>query len=164
MNIIINRYVFNGNHETTHTILNFMSETDFADKEVIDIGCGSGILSIRASELGAKHIVALDNDSRAVNNTKENAERNGITNIKAIWLDFMESDLNADIILANLPRETAQFCMLKIKRSLNSGGTLITSWFNELPKDYLLADMTIINRYNGIYYDTYVLKKKGTIT
>lgn len=161
MDIIINEWVFDGNHETTKAIMRFMSQTDFKDKEVIDIGCGSGILTVYASELGARHITALDIDSRAVENTKQNCERNGVGNVEVHWLDFMQTDLKADIIIANLPRETAQFCMPKMKRSLNEGGVIITSWFKELPTDKLTADFEIIDHIEGIDYDCYVIKKKG---
>ena len=159
MNITINEWVFDGNHETTKSIMRFMSQTDFTDKEVIDIGCGSGILTVYASELGARHITALDFDSRAVDNTRQNCERNGVTNADAYWLDFMQTDLKADIIIANLPRETAQFCMPKMKQSLNEGGTIITSWFKELPTDKLLDGWDTISLFIGEKYDTYILRR-----
>lgn len=159
MNITINEWVFDGNHETTESIMRFMSQTDFTDKEVIDIGCGSGILTVYAAELGAKHITSLDIDSRAVENTKQNCERNGVSNVDVWWLDIMQSDLKADIILANLPRETGAFCMPKMKESLNEGGTIITSWYKELPTDELLDGWDIISIFIGEKYDTYILRR-----
>ena len=159
MNIIINEWVFDGNHETTKSILQFMSQTDFTDKEVIDIGCGSGILTVYASELGAKHITALDNDSRAVENTKQNCERNGVTNADAYWLDFMQTDLKADIIIANLPRESIVMCMPKITESLNDGGTAIISRYKEVPEDELLQGWEIKQHFVGETYDSYILRK-----
>ena len=161
MNIVINEWVFDGNHETTRAILEFMEQTDFKDKEVIDVGCGSGILTIRAAELGAKHITALDFDSRAVDNTRENLERNGITIADAYWTDFMETDLHADIIIANLPRETGAFCVPKMKQSLNKGGTIITSWYNVLPTDELLNGWDAIDHFKGEDYDAYILRRKN---
>lgn len=158
MEIKISDHVFNGHHESTRAILEFMEQTDFKDKEVIDIGCGSGILTVRASELGARHITAIDFDSRAVENTRENLERNGITNADVYWTDFMETDLHADIIIANLPRETGAFCMPKMKRSLNEGGTIITSWYNAMPADELLNGWKAINHFKGEDYDTYMIR------
>lgn len=160
MDIIINEWVFDGDHESTRAILEFMEQTDFKDKEVIDIGCGSGILTVRASELGARHITALDFDSRAVDNTRQNLERNGITNADVLWTDFMETDLKADIIIANLPRETAMFCMPKIKDSLNDGGTIITSWLNTMPVNVLLEGWKEAAHFKGHEYDCYVIKKQ----
>lgn len=159
MNIVINEWVFDGDHESTRAILEFMEQTDFKGKEVIDVGCGSGILTIKASEFGAKHITALDFDSRAVDNTKENLERNGITNADVYWTDFMETDLHADIIIANLPRETGAFCMPKMKQSLNEGGTIITSWYNVMPTDELLEGWDTVSLFMGENYDIYILRR-----
>lgn len=159
MNIIINEWVFDGHHESTRAILKFMEQTDFKDKEVIDIGCGSGVLTIKAHELGAKHIVALDFDSRATDNTKENLDRNGITNADVYWTDFMETDLKADIILANLPRETIIMCMPKIRASLNDGGTAIISRFKGILENELLQGWNIHQHFVGETYDSYILTK-----
>ena len=160
MNIVINKWVFDGNHESTNAVLEFMERTDFKNKEVIDIGCGSGVLTIKASELNAKHITAIDFDSRAVDNTKENLERNGITNADVYWTDFMETDLHADIILANLPRENIVMCLPKIRESLNDGGVAIISRYREVPEDTLLDGWHINNHIDGIEYDCYVLTKE----
>lgn len=160
MNIIINDWVFDGNHESTSAIIDFMQYADFKHKEVIDIGCGSGILTVRASELGAKHITAIDLDSRAVGNTKENLERNGITNADVYWTDFMETDLKADIILANLPKDSSVFCMPKIKGSLNDNGVLITSWGNDKTTDELFDGVEMQSHFKGIEYDAYILIKE----
>lgn len=160
MNIIINEFVFDGDHESTKSILGFMEQTEFKGKEVIDIGCGSGILTIKASELGAKHITALDFDSRAVDNTKENIIRNGITNADVYWTDFMETDLKADIILANLPRETIVMCMPKIKESLNDNGVAIISRFKEVHEGELLRGWSIKRHFIGETYDAYILIKE----
>lgn len=160
MKIIINEWVFDGDHESTKAILEFMDQTDFKDKEVMDVGCGSGILTVRAAVLGARHITALDFDSRAVENTRENLERNGITNADVYWTDFMETDLHADIIIANLPRETGAFCMPKMKRSLNEGGTIITSWFKEMDVSELLNGWHTVDKFTGEKYDVYVLTKE----
>lgn len=162
MNVIINECVFDGNHETTKSIMQFMSQTDFKGKEVIDIGCGSGILTVYASERGAKHITAVDFDSRAVDNTRQNLERNGITNADVYWTDFMEADLHADIILANLPREAIAMCMPKIRASLNDGGTAIISRYKEVFEDELLQGWTIKQHFVGETYDSYILTKGET--
>lgn len=160
MPIAVNPSVFDGDHESTRAILELMEQTNFKDKEVIDVGCGSGILTVRAAELGAKRITALDFDSRAVDNTRQNLERNGITNADVLWTDFMETDLKADIIIANLPRETAMFCMPKIKDSLNDGGTIITSWLNTMPVNVLLEGWEEAAHFKGHEYDCYVIKKQ----
>lgn len=160
MIINIKEWVFDGNHETTNAILKFMQQIDFEKKEVIDIGCGSGILTVKASELGAKKITALDNDSRAVDNTKENLDSNGITNADVYWTDFIETDLKADIILANLPRETIIMCMPKIKESLNDNGVAIISRFKEVSESDLLRGWNVKQHFIGETYDAYILAKE----
>lgn len=157
MNIVSNENVFDGKHESTEGIIRFMSRTDFNDKEVIDIGCGNGILTLYAAELGAKHITAIDFDRRAVENTEENLKRNNVKNADVLWADFMETHLKADIIIANLPRETAKFCMPKMKDSLNDKGCIITSWLNTMPESDLTYGMQIIDRTVGKDYDCYVI-------
>ena len=92
-------------------------------------------------------------------NTKENLERNGITNADVYWTDFMETDLHADIIIANLPRETGAFCMPKMKQSLNEGGTIITSWYNVMPTDELLEGWDTVSLFMGENYDIYILRR-----
>lgn len=158
MNIVIDKWVFDGNHESTKALMQLMSKIDFKDKDIVDIGCGSGILSIYAAELGARHITAFDADSRAVENTLKNAERNCFSNIEAYWLDFMQTNCKADILIANLPLQIGLFCLPKMKESINDGGLIVTSWHKENPKKELTIDFEIVDYIEGIDYDCYVLK------
>ena len=112
----------------------------------------------KAIELGAKHITAFDADSRAVKNTLKNAERNCFSNIEAYWLDFMQTNCKADILIANLPLQIGLFCLPKMKESINDGGLIITSWHKENPKKELTIDFEIVDYIEGIDYDCYVLK------
>lgn len=68
-----------GDHPTTRMCLMLLERTDLVGKRVADIGCGSGILSIAAGQLGAKSIDAVDSDHLSVESTLENAARNGVT-------------------------------------------------------------------------------------
>lgn len=67
-----------GEHETTKLCMVNLEKYMTADSTVMDVGCGSGILSILASKLGAKRIVGTDIDENAVNISVENTESNGI--------------------------------------------------------------------------------------
>jgi len=67
-----------GTHPTTQLCLQLIEEYTPAGQAVIDVGCGSGILSIAALKLGASHALAVDIDSAAVTATHENARRNGV--------------------------------------------------------------------------------------
>lgn len=94
-----------GHHETTSLVMNEMFEIDFDDKSVLDMGCGTGVLAILASKLGANSLVGIDFDEWAVENSVENASLNKVENI-----DFVHGDVDAigeakyDIILANINR------------------------------------------------------------
>ena len=67
-----------GEHPSTQLCLELLEGAVRPGEQVIDLGCGSGILSIAALKLGAGHVLAVDVDPAAVKNTRENAELNGV--------------------------------------------------------------------------------------
>lgn len=67
-----------GTHETTRLIITALQKYFQPGMEVLDAGCGSGIVSIAAAKLGASHVLGLDIDPAAVTATMENRVRNGI--------------------------------------------------------------------------------------
>ncbi len=95
-----------GTHATTFLCLQWLDAQVLAGKTVIDFGCGSGILAIAALLLGAKQVVATDNDPQALLATRENARRNDLS--EAQLSVCLPQDLNigaADIVLANILAE-----------------------------------------------------------
>jgi ribosomal protein L11 methyltransferase len=94
-----------GHHETTSLIISEMFNLDFKEKSVLDMGCGTGVLAILASKLGASSLVGIDFDEWAVENSEENSMLNNVDNI-----DFIHGDADAigdskfKIILANINR------------------------------------------------------------
>ncbi len=130
--IIINpRMAFGtGNHETTHLMIQSMLETNLQDKQVLDMGCGSGVLSILASMKGAAMVTAVDIDEWSYNNTLENAELNNIRNINALLGDAsVLTDQAFDVILANIQRNILLQDMDAYVKVLNPGGVLVMSGF-----------------------------------
>jgi ribosomal protein L11 methyltransferase len=130
--IIINpRMAFGtGNHETTHLMIKAMLELDFNGKHVLDMGCGSGILSILASMKGAGEILAIDIDEWSVNNTIENAELNQIGNILVRLGDAsLLLDQQFDIVLANIQRNILLQDMPAYQKVLKPNGVLVMSGF-----------------------------------
>lgn len=90
-----------GAHPTTRLVLSLLQEQPRSS--VLDLGCGSGVLSVAAWALGFGPITAIDNDPVAVESTVENLERNGVTGVKAFVLDALQQDLpRADLVLANV--------------------------------------------------------------
>ena len=67
-----------GTHPTTSLCLSYLDSLDLKDKDILDYGCGSGILAIAALKLGAKSATGVDIDEQALIASKENAHRNGV--------------------------------------------------------------------------------------
>ena len=92
-----------GTHPTTALCLQWLGQADVKDKIVIDYGCGSGILGIAALLLGAKKVIAVDNDPQALIATIDNAQNNHIKPKKiSTYLPEDTPNIKADIVLANI--------------------------------------------------------------
>lgn len=119
-----------GNHETTHLMIKAMLDLDLNNKNVLDMGCGSGVLSILASQKGASEITAIDIDEWSTNNTVENASLNQITNIFVLLGDAeLLTDQQFDVILANIQRNILLQDMDAYRKVLKKGGILVMSGF-----------------------------------
>jgi len=120
-------------HATTAQIILLMMNENFQDKNVLDMGCGTAVLSIFASILGAKNVDAIDNDKWAFNNSIENIERNNCSNIEVFWNDaeFLDDSKNEyyDIIMANINRNILLNDVNKYSKSLKVGGIILMSGF-----------------------------------
>ena len=105
-----------GTHETTRLVIRLMQDEELSGKRVLDVGTGSGILSICASKLGAKSCNAYDIDPMAVKVARENCIADGCDNItvgvsdllRGVDLsggkyDFCVANIVADIIIRMLP-------------------------------------------------------------
>ncbi len=122
-----------GHHQTTYLMLKNQMRINHQDKMVMDAGCGTAILSIMASQLGAKRVEAFDIDEWSVINGKENAEINHCDNIhiqqgKISDLNFQDK---FDIILANINRNILLDEMNNYSKVLLSGSHLLLSGFYE---------------------------------
>lgn len=101
-----------GTHATTALCLEWLdsgaatsndgAEPWLAGADVIDYGCGSGILAIAALRLGARRAVAMDIDPQALLATRENAERNGVLDRVRVTADREAERVQADVLLANI--------------------------------------------------------------
>ncbi len=118
-----------GEHETTSMCLELLQRYLNADSVCIDVGCGSGILGISAIKLGARYAYLTDIDRVAVDSAKHNAAINGVedklTVAQSNLLD--NSDIQGDIMLANITAEILKELAPSIPKNLKVGGTLILS-------------------------------------
>ena len=123
-----------GTHETTRMIVETLLSIDLHDKRVLDCGCGTGILGIAASKMGASSIVAYDIDEWSVENTSHNAAINQAENIEVLLGDaHVLSHVSGvfDIVMANINRNTLLADMHAFKDVMASGAYLILSGFYE---------------------------------
>ena len=92
-----------GHHPTTSLMIKAMQHIDFSNKRVLDMGCGSGILSIFASLKKAASILAIDYDILSVQNTEQNLQLHQINNVEVMnSSDLKRVKSNFDIILSNI--------------------------------------------------------------
>jgi ribosomal protein L11 methyltransferase len=118
-----------GTHETTALCASLMEKYQCKGKIVLDIGCGSGILSIAAARLGSHKVIGVDIDPIAVETAHENVMRNQCTS----WVTILEGDLTkglnlkAQIVVANLVAEAIVELASSVKPCLADGGIFISS-------------------------------------
>lgn len=156
-----------GHHQTTYLMLKNQMRINHQDKMVMDAGCGTAILSIMASKLGAKKIEAYDIDEWSVINGKENAEINHCKNINIQQgkITDLKFENNFDLILANINRNILLDEMKYYSTSLVSDGYLLLSGFYEkdipdLEQEALKFGLTELNRDNRESWACLLLQKK----
>ncbi|RYD79363.1 MAG: 50S ribosomal protein L11 methyltransferase [Sphingobacteriales bacterium] len=94
-----------GHHQTTTMVMQYILAADVKNKEILDMGCGTGILAILAAKLGAKTLMAIDYDDICFESTLENAALNNVTNLSALCgSKEVIPEQHYDIILANINR------------------------------------------------------------
>lgn len=142
-----------GKHSTTILCLEWIVQSaEIQGRNILDFGCGTGILAISALLFGANSVIATDIDPEAIKETKENAKNNNITNqqLQACVVDELKKT-ELDIVFANLYFSSA---IITLKPSLTSlvkiGGMLLLSGFQN--KESIAVE--------EVYSDSFDIKKK----
>mgnify|MGYP001197451909 CR=1 FL=1 len=130
-----------GHHQTTSLVMNKMFDLEFKGKSVLDVGCGTGILSVLASKLGAIDVVGLDIDNWAFENAQENAKLNNISDIHFVYGNI-SSVINRkyDIILANINRNTILNDLTFYSEAMYDYSDIILSGFLEKDVSVILKE------------------------
>ena len=128
-----------GTHQTTSLCLEFLDENPPKGLDVIDFGCGTGILAIAAAKLGANSVLAIDNDPQAVISSQENAVNNNCESV-IHTIHSMENDeyRNCDLLIANILANPLMELESLFSELLNPNGTLLLSGILKDQLDRLL--------------------------
>lgn len=123
-----------GGHETTRLCLGALQELFRTEKiySVLDVGCGSGILSIASSILGAREVVGIDIDSSIVVEARTNARINNVSDKTAfVAQPITENNQEYDLVVANILLETIERLIENIYDKLRINGYFIASGIRE---------------------------------
>ena len=137
-----------GSHPSTYLCLEKMENIFFSDKKILDIGSGSGILSVAARLLGAKEVYAVDNDYLAINSTKSNFQLNfgDLNNLNTYLGSFNEVILKNqltqfDFVLCNILAEVIKGMIPNIYKCLRNNGEVIFSGILNSQKDEIIQTL-----------------------
>jgi len=119
-----------GHHSTTSMMVSYILEQDLEEKSFLDMGCGTAVLAILAHKMGAKPVIAIDNDEWAYENSLENICVNKANDIQVRHGDasLLEKE-HFDFIFANINRNILLNDIHIYADSLNTGASLFLSGF-----------------------------------
>lgn len=129
-----------GTHATTGMCLQWLAAHPPRGLEVIDFGCGSGILAIAALKLGARAALGTDTDPQALVTSGENAERNGVADRLTLCLPpDVPAGAGADVVLANILAPALVALAPQLTALTRHGGWLILSGLLAEQADEVIA-------------------------
>ncbi len=118
-----------GHHETTRLSLSLLERFLQPDMKVLDFGCGTGVLGIACVKLGAKSVMAVDNDPWAIENTRENIKRNNVQRQMKVRLGSVSvlPHSKYDLIVANIDFRTISRFIKSLVNRTRKESTIILS-------------------------------------
>ncbi len=121
-----------GHHQTTSLMMEYLLEGKLEGATVLDMGCGTGILGILSLKLGAKRVIAIDNDPVCCESTLENSRLNIVNNMAVLLGDSTTiPDDDYTLIIANINRNILLDQLVNYANTLDKGGVLLMSGFYE---------------------------------
>ena len=124
-------------HPTTKMCLRLMLQDlqEHPRQNLVDVGCGSGILALAGLKLGVQQAVAVDIDPRAISTSRANAELNQLESKFMLIRGSAEAVGGCyDLVLANLPKQVLKEKLPELLRLSKEGGSLILSGFQDLDR------------------------------
>ena len=128
-----------GTHPTTALCLTWLDEHGAQGLEVIDYGCGSGVLAIAAAKLGAKNISAVDIDPQALIATNSNSDKNNVSNDIKTYLPEDFPAKAANLLLANILANPLMDLAEHFLELLEENGQIVLSGILEEQAEEVLA-------------------------
>ena len=163
-----------GIHPTTVSCLEALEwlQTVYNMQNILDIGCGNGILSLAAAGIWKAKVVATDIAEQAVSDTKANAHQHALdTLVTAIRSDgFQHALIGAripyDLIICNLLAEPITQMAPLMKKHLGAGGICLISgilaWMaDDVERTYLQQGFTMLKKIQRTQWNTFLLKNAG---
>jgi len=147
-----------GHHATTRMCLRLLSEIDVTDQTVLDLGTGSGVLSMAAALMGARRVTGIDVDQDAINSAESSARLNTLPDtIEFQVCDFRHSPPSpADIVLANLTGGMLTSSAASIAALVRPHGQLVLSGFDHTEADAVLAAFASFTERQRLSEDNWV--------
>ncbi len=141
-----------GHHATTSLCLSWLGDAELSGLTVIDFGCGSGILALAASRLGASHVHAVDIDPQAITATQDNIKRNQLDehNFTLGTSDCL-TDVTSDLIIANILAAPLIELREVFLQHLKANGTLVVSGILLTQTDLICQNYSQYFKCNQIY-------------
>lgn len=156
-----------GGHDTTKLCLEMMEDYVTSDTEFLDVGCGSGILSVSALLLGAKKAVGVDIDPLAVKKARENAALNGFDETRYTALEGDLADKvtgKYNVVAANIVADVIILFCSQVKEFMSDDAVFITSGIidtreQDVVKAFKEYGFSIVERRERGGWLCFVLKK-----
>ena len=128
-----------GRHESTKLMMKCVKDLPMRRKSVLDLGCGSAILSLYARLLGSARVIGVDIDPDAVFSAAKNLKLNRARNVYLACADLALLRGTFDVVLANLDIQTFQRSLRRILQRIAPGGHLVVSGIESAHKNAFLA-------------------------
>jgi len=157
-----------GHHETTRMMILELFNLQDVPKKVLDVGCGTGILSILSEKIWSAKVIAIDTDNWAIENSLENLKINKCVNTKLIHggIETQEESGKYDLILANINTNVlvkdlkSYFNLLQLNGVLILSGFLFEDFF-KINKQATKLGLILINQNEEKKWQCVVFRKNG---